>query len=207
MLRQLRGLLLAIAATTLFATGLLFAPAPFAAVPATEVRPVTDTLHGEQVTDNYRWLEGDNSDPDNMGRLTDEVAHWTDQQNAYTRNLLDQLPGRAALETRLRELMEVPRISLPGVYGDRYFHARREGGQPQAVRYVRKGIHGKDRVLLDPEQIDPSGLTTIAWTAPTRDGSLMAFGMYRSGDENTTLYLMGVRLELTTTTSLPTPRR
>ena len=96
MLRQLRGLLLAIAATTLFATGLLFAPAPFAAVPATEVRPVTDTLHGEQVTDNYRWLEGDNSDPDNMGRLTEEVAHWTDQQNAYTRNLLDQLPGRAA---------------------------------------------------------------------------------------------------------------
>ena len=57
---------------------------------------------------------------------------------------------------------------------------------------MRKGIHGKDRVLLDPEQIDPSGLTTISWTAPTRDGSLMAFGMYRSGDENTTLYLMDV---------------
>jgi prolyl oligopeptidase len=163
-----------------------------AAPPVTAIKPVTDTLHGDKVRDDYRWLEGDNSDPANMGQLTEEITQWTDRQNGHTRAVLDQLPGRAALEARLRDLMEVPRVSLPGMYGDRYFHGRQEGGQPQAVRYVRNGIHGKDRVLLDPQQIDPSGLTTVAWTAPTRDGSLMAFGMYRSGDENTTLHLMDV---------------
>ena len=164
----------------------------FAAPPATESNPVTETIHGESVTDNYRWLEGDNSDAANMGRISDDVAQWTDSQNAYTRSILDNLPGRKALEERLRELMEVPSIGSPSVYGNRYFYSKREGAQPQAVRYVREGVDGVDRVLLDPQQIDPTGLTTISWTAPNKDGSLMAFGMYSSGDENSTLYIMDV---------------
>tara|TARA_R110002072_G_scaffold42064_21_gene118865 strand:- start:127395 stop:129569 length:2175 start_codon:yes stop_codon:yes gene_type:complete len=160
--------------------------------PETEVRPVTETIHGQPVTDNYRWLEGDNSDPSNMGLVNDEVGAWTDAQNSYTRSVLDNLPGRKALEERLRELMEVPGIGAPSVYGNRYFYSKREGAQPQSVRYVRDGLDGDDRVLLDPRAIDPSGLTTVSWTAPNKDGSLMAFGMYKSGDENSTLYLMDV---------------
>ncbi len=163
--------------------------------PETETRPVTEMIHGEQVTDNYRWLEGDNSDPSNMGLVNDEVASWTDGQNGFTRSVLDNLPGRKALEERLRELMEVPGIGSPSVYGNRYFYSKREGTQPQSVRYVRDGIDGDDRVLLDPQEIDPTGLTTVSWTAPNKDGSLMAFGMYASGDENSTLYLMDVESE------------
>ncbi len=176
-------------------SALLFAAAHtlcLGAQPTTESRPITETIHGEQVSDNYRWLEGDNSDPSNMGKLTDEVASWTDTQNGFTREMLDNLPGRKALEERLRELMEVPAIGSPSVYGDRYFYSKREGTQPQSVRYVRDGLDGDERVLLDPQQIDPSGLTTVSWTAPNKDGSLMAFGMYASGDENSTLYLMDV---------------
>jgi prolyl oligopeptidase len=161
-------------------------------VPTTRIDTVVDNLHGQQVKDDYRWLEGDNSKPDNMGLVTDEVAAWTDAQNAYTRSVLDKLPGRQALESRLRELMEVPTISMPGMYGKRYFYARREGGQPQYLRYVREGVNGEDRLLLDPQAIDASGLTTVSWTAPSEDGELMAFGMYSSGDENSVLYLMDV---------------
>ncbi len=171
---------------------LVLAGSVIAAPPRTEERPVTETIHGDAVTDAYRWLEGDNSDPENMGRLTDEVTGWTDEQNGYTRSVLDNLPGREELEARLRELMEVPSIGSPVAYGDRYFTRKREGDQPQSVVYVRDGIDGEDRVLLDPEQIDPSGLTTISWTAPNPDGSLMAFGMYAAGDENSTLYVMDV---------------
>ena len=32
--------------------------------PATRVEPVTDVLHGTTIVDNYRWLEGDLSNPD-----------------------------------------------------------------------------------------------------------------------------------------------
>lgn len=174
--------------TLLFASSTIAIAVP----PETKSVPVTDTIHGNTVVDEYRWLEGDNSNPENMGLVNDEVASWTDDQNGYTRSMLDNLPGRAALESRLRELMEVPSIGSPSVYGTRYFYSRREGSQPQAVRYVREGLNGDERVLLDPLTVDSSGLTTISWTQPNEDGSLMAFGMYKSGDENSTLYVMDV---------------
>ena len=59
---------------------------------------MTEVVHGVSIVDNYRWLEGDNSSPADLGRVTADVAAWTDAQNQYTRQVLDNLPGRAALE-------------------------------------------------------------------------------------------------------------
>ena len=165
-----------------------FVPEP----PATRVAPVKETLHGVEVVDNYRWLEGDNSKPDLMGQVTPEVAAWTDQQNAYTRSVLDNLPGRKALEEKLRPLMEVGSVSTPMVRGNRYFFSRREGTENQPSFYWREGYKGDSKLLLDPAQLDSSGLTTITWISPSTDGTLVAYGTYKSGDENTTLHLMEV---------------
>lgn len=167
------------------------------APPATEARPVTDVVHGRTLVDPYRWLEGDNSDPANMGRMNDEVASWTDAQNAYTRSVLDGLPGRAEVEARIAELLSVGVVSAPTARGDRYFFSKREGDQSQALIYVRERDQVADdgwvdRVLLDPMVIDPSGLTTISWTSPSEDGSMLAFGWYRAGDENSTLHVLEV---------------
>jgi prolyl oligopeptidase len=160
--------------------------------PATRVEPVTDELHGVAVVDNYRWLEGDNSNPADAGRVTPEVAAWTDAQNRYTREVVDNLPGRAALEARLRPLMEIGSVTAPRVRADRYFFTRREGSQNQAVVYWRQGVKGESRTLIDPAAIDSTGLTTVEWFSPSPDGRLLAYGTYRAGDENTTLHLMEV---------------
>ncbi|MBX3408797.1 MAG: S9 family peptidase [Phycisphaeraceae bacterium] len=160
--------------------------------PATRVETVVNRLHGVDVRDDYQWLEGDNSDPAAMGKLTDEVATWTDAQNAYTRSVLDNLPGRRELEERLRPLMEVGSVSTPQMRGNRYFYSKREGTQNQAVVYMREGYNGESRALLDPAAIDASGLTTVSWYVPSHDGKLLAYGTYRSGDENSTLRLMAV---------------
>ncbi|MDX2132658.1 MAG: prolyl oligopeptidase family serine peptidase [Planctomycetota bacterium] len=160
--------------------------------PPTRVEPVTDTVHGVQLTDNFRWLEGNNSNPAAMGTMTDEVAAWTDAQNAYTRAFLDGLPGREAIEAELRPLMEVGSVSAPGMRGNRYFYAKREGNQNQPVFYWREGYKGEPRVLVDPAQLDATGLTTVTYVIPSHDGRLAAVGTYRSGDENTTVSLMDV---------------
>ncbi len=36
--------------------------------PATKAEPVKETLHGIEIVDPYRWLEGDNSDPKSRAR-------------------------------------------------------------------------------------------------------------------------------------------
>jgi prolyl oligopeptidase len=88
--------------------------------------------------------------------------------------------------------MEIGSISTPAMRGNRYFLAKREGSQNQPVYYWREGARGKDRVLVDPAVLDPSGLTTIEWMSPSRNGKLAAYGTYKAGDENTTLYLIEV---------------
>ena len=60
--------------------------------PDTKVDAVVEHRHGVDIPDPYRWLEGDNTDPARMGRVTPEVAAWTDAQNAHTRAVLDRKP-------------------------------------------------------------------------------------------------------------------
>lgn len=160
--------------------------------PATRIETVTDTLHGVAIQDDYRWLEGDNSNPAQMGKSNAEVSAWTDAQNAYTRSVLDTLPGRAALESRLRPLMEVGSVSAPGMRGNRYFYSRREGTQNQPRLFYRDGYKGEPKLLLDPAAIDASGLTTISWSSASKDGKLLGYGTYRAGDENSTLRILEV---------------
>lgn len=160
--------------------------------PATRVDGVTDTLHGVSLTDNYRWLEGDNSDPKQMGKANAEVSEWTDAQNAYTRSVLDNLPTRKSLEERLRPLMEVGSVSAPTMRGNRYFYSKREGNQNQPSVFYREGYKGEPKLLLDPAKLDASGLTTISWYVPSQDGKLLAYGTYRAGDENSTLRIYEV---------------
>ncbi len=160
--------------------------------PVTRIDPVRESLHGVEVVDNYRWLEGDNSNPERMGQVTPDVGAWTDLQNAHTRSILDNLPGRKALEEKLRPLMEVGSVSTPVIRGGRYFFSRREGAQNQPSYFWRESSRGDSKLLLDPAQLDPSGLTTITWISPSQDGRQVAYGTYRAGDENTTLHLMEV---------------
>ncbi|HEV2295386.1 MAG TPA: prolyl oligopeptidase family serine peptidase [Tepidisphaeraceae bacterium] len=155
--------------------------------PATPQRPVIDTLHGTAITDPFRWLEGDAK-----GNATDEVARWTDAHNARTRAVLDGLPRRAAIESRLRELMEITSVSAPKMARNRYFHTKRQGKQNQPVLYVRDGHNGPSRVLIDPNTLDQDWLVTLAWSEPSHDGTLLAFGTYRAGDENTVCHVLDV---------------
>src|SRR5690606_16124004 len=120
------------------------------APPPTPKKPVTDELHGHTIVDDFRWLEGDNSDPAQMGKVTPEVSAWTDAQNAYTRELLDNLPGRRDLEERLRPLLQIGAVTAPSRRGERYFHLKREGDQNQPAVYLREGVNGTDSVLIDP---------------------------------------------------------
>jgi len=165
-----------------------------AAPPATKVEPVTETIHGVEIVDPYRWLEGSAS-PELGGEDEDldrRVSAWTDEQNALTRSVLDGLPGRKNIEARLRELMEVGTVRAPTMRENRYFYTKREGDQAQAALYLREGAFGEPRVLLDPNTLHDEGLISLGWYTPSHDGRLLAYGTYLAGDENTTLYLMDV---------------
>jgi prolyl oligopeptidase len=171
------------------ASGADAASRPQRALVKTRVEPVVDDFFGEKIADPYRWLE-DGDAP--------AVKAWTAEQNARTRAALDGDPRRAKLHARLDELLSIGFVSGPTVRTDgkrvrRYFHYRREGTMDQPVLFVREGLDGKDRPLLDPTTFGGADATTaIDWAYLSRDGLLVAYGVSTSGDEQSTLRVRDV---------------
>ncbi|MGI8642558.1 MAG: prolyl oligopeptidase family serine peptidase, partial [Thermomicrobiales bacterium] len=144
---------------------------------------VVETLHDVKITDPYRWLEDSQSD---------ETIAWTAAQNARTGSILGNAPGRAALEARLHQLLSVGTVQAPDVRSDRFFYLKREGEQNQPVLYVRQGLDGEERAVVDPNQLGGGGLTALDWWFPSPDGRLLAYGTSRNGDEWSTLRVIDV---------------
>ncbi len=162
--------------------------APAQTRPETELRPFSYELHGAIIEDPYHWLEGSHAPevPGEDNELDERVRQWTEEQNSYTRGILDGLPGRETLEAELSQLLSRDTYGTPRMAGDWLFYTLRSGGQAQSVLYVQRGEAGEPRVLLDVNTLDETGLLALDWYRPSPDGRLVAFGTYQAGDELTT---------------------
>ena len=151
--------------------------------PSTPTSDAAETLHGETIPDPYRWLE----DGESPG-----TREWTEAQNALTRSYLDAVPGRGDLHRRLDQLLAIGAISVPTPVRGRYFYQRRDGRQNQPVLYVRQGVHGEDRAVIDPNALDPAGTIALDWYYPSDDGRLLAYGLSENGSEQSVLQVLDV---------------
>ncbi len=149
--------------------------------PRAKVEPVTDTLHGHKIVDDYRYLEDANSPA---------TQEYVREEMAYTRSVLDPLPGRDKIHQRLSELLTIGNITAPQPGGPYYFYTRREGMQNQPVLYVREALEGKDRVLVDANQMAADGTVALDWWTATHDGKYVAYGTSPSGSEMSTLHVI-----------------
>ncbi|MDP9264101.1 MAG: prolyl oligopeptidase family serine peptidase [Acidobacteriota bacterium] len=165
--------------------------------PAAKVGAVEDTLNGHKIADPYRWLEN-RDDPDSQA--------WVSKELAYTRSLLDPLPGRDKIHARLEQLLTIGTITTPQIAGPYYLHTRREGHQNQPVLYVRRGVKGNDRVLLDVNAMAADGTVALDWWYPSRDGRYVAYGTSPSGSEISTLHVLETATGKLLTDEIPQTR-
>jgi prolyl oligopeptidase len=151
--------------------------------PPTRSDHVVETLHGQSVADPYRWLE-DSANP--------EVREWTEKQNQLTRSVLDQLPGREKVHDQLSRLLDIGLIGTPEPVKGNVFYTRRQGKQNQPILYVRRGVDGTDRILVNPNIAAADGTVALDWWYPSWDGQRIAYGMSRNGSEQSTLRVRDV---------------
>ncbi len=151
------------------------------APPKAKVVPVVDMVQGHKIVDPYRYLENAN-DPD--------TRHYVDQELAYTRSLLDPLPGRDRINARLSQLIPIGTVGAPQMGGKYYFYTRREGNQNQPVLYVRESLHGSDRALVDVNKMAADATVALDWWFASEDGKYVAYGTSASGSEESTLRLV-----------------
>ena len=151
--------------------------------PYTKRIDVVEKHFGQTVPDPFRWLENDiRSDKD--------VAAWAEAQNTVTRSYLAALPGRDIFRQRLTALFDYDQVTAPRKRGDRYFYTRNSGLENQAVLYVRKGINGEERALIDPNGWSEDGAMALAEWAASEDGSKLACAVQDGGTDWRTIHVL-----------------
>ena len=151
--------------------------------PKASVRPVTETLHGTSITDPYRWMETP-TDP--------EWPPYLMGQNAYARAVLAKIPGRDELARKIGGysggVVAVSAIQAAGPY---IFSQARPAGANTFKLYVREGLHGADRLLIDPDALATAGThVSLDYFQVSPDGRYTAYGTSPAGSENSTLRIM-----------------
>ncbi|HKD18506.1 MAG TPA: hypothetical protein VKG23_11625, partial [Thermoanaerobaculia bacterium] len=185
----MRGVFIALLGTAAVSGGVLLAqPSP----PKAPVRDVTDTYFGRKVVDPYRWMEDTKST---------EFADWLKAQNAYTRAVLDKIPGRTALAERIKALDDAgPTVSSVQWADGRFFYFKTDPGSDNRKLFVRDRLDAPERLLLDTEK--PSTKEkhyTIDYFTPSLDGRYVAAGVSSGGSENSVMQI----IETATGTVLP----
>ena len=147
-------------------------------------RPVTDRYFSTDVVDNYRWLEnGDDA----------EVATWVGAQNAYARSVLDALPARDALRTKMREMESGTQVSYFSMFAraDTLFSLKYQPPKEQPVLVALSNAEdlATERVIVDPNRLDPQGGTSVDWYQASNAGKLVAVSLSTQHAERGDLHI------------------
>src|SRR5438105_346606 len=151
--------------------------------PETPKKPVSIQYHGVTVEDPYQWLEQDNDS---------QVKAWSDAQNQRTRQYLDKLPDRAAIEKQLAEWYAKTSpsysslVSRPGILFAMKFQPPKQ--QQLLVTLASADDLKSEKVVLDPNVLDAKGTTAIDWFVPSLDGKHVALSLSEGGSEDGTLH-------------------
>ncbi len=157
------------------------AGAPLQAPPKAKQEPVVEMMHGHKIVDEYRWLENAD-DP--------ATQQFTRDQLAYMHALLDKQPQREAIHKRLSELLTIGSLGAPQPAGKLYFYTRREGTQNQPILYVREGVNGSDRTLVDVNKLAADGTVALDWWHASHSGKYVVYGTSPGGSEISMLHVI-----------------
>lgn len=149
---------------------------PALTYPQTARGDVVEEQFGVRVADPYRWLEDD-------VRNNPAVRDWVTAQNRVSSAFLERLPHRTAFRARMSQLYDYERFSVPQKAGTHYFYTRNDGLQNQSVLYVRDGLSGAARTLIDPNSWSQDGATALGDWEPSKDGRYVAYGIQEGGTD------------------------
>ncbi len=151
--------------------------------PETRMDEIVDNYFGVKVADPFRWLEND---------TCAETKQWVEAQNEVTFDYLERIPFRNKIKERLTEIWDFPRYSTPFWQENYYFFFKNEGMQDHSVLYVREGIDGEPRVLIDPNEMSEDGTVSLTRLGISNNGKYLAYGISRGGSDWNEIFVLDV---------------
>jgi prolyl oligopeptidase len=152
--------------------------------PPTPSVDYVETLFGMRFSDAYHWMEAGGPAFDG----------WLSSQAAYTRDVLDTIPGRAPLLAQLHALNGgETRIGVVVLVNGRWIYEKTRPDDPVPRIYIRPAIGGAERVLIDPAEFNQGRLAAeIDYWSVSPDARFIAYGVSTGGAEVGTLRIRDV---------------
>ena len=166
--------------------------------PAVAIKPVTESVGGHEITDNYRWLE-DQKSPDTRAYIQAE-QQYTDTYFAQIKTLRDRLVAR------LTEMQRVDSVSEPTERHGRIFYAKRLAAENQGSIYFRDGLEGSEIKLVDAGTLSADGNASVSIADVSSDGKLVVYGERHGGADEESIRLLDVDTKQTLSDELPLAR-
>jgi prolyl oligopeptidase len=157
--------------------------APPAQPPVPPAKPVTDTLFGQKVVDQYRYFEQQDA----------AVTDWMKAEGRYTRSVLDGLPRHGEILSGLSGMTGSWDVvgSITRSSGGRIFYEQRSAGSDNFDLMVRDS-NGQVRKLVDVAAIRAAKGDepfAINYFQPSNDGTKVAVGISEGGSEDASLWV------------------
>ncbi|HXB39436.1 MAG TPA: S9 family peptidase, partial [Bacteroidia bacterium] len=153
------------------------------AYPKTKKDAQVDDYFGTKVADPYRWLEDDNSP---------ETKAWVDEENKVTFDYLSKIPFRGKIKTRLTQVWNFEKLSVPYKKSGMYFSFYNNGLQNQSILFMQKKLTEPRMELLDPNKLSAEGTASLSGWAVSKDGKLMAYGISHAGSDWVEIHVMEI---------------
>ncbi|HWU25103.1 MAG TPA: prolyl oligopeptidase family serine peptidase [Rhizomicrobium sp.] len=170
------------AASVVYAAGARDPLAPIGAPPkpaTAPVKPVTETLWGRKVTDNYRYME----------TLDPATIAWMKAQGAYTQAILASIKPRAALERKIAAFTgSFGFVQGYVLYGGRAFYEERAPGSDNFDLMVRDAQGTRKIIDVGALRAANGGKPyAINYFLASPDGSKIAAGISEGGSEEASI--------------------
>lgn len=154
-------------------------------LPKAEIHEVEDTYFGTVIKDPYRWMENGKSK---------EMQAWIKGQSDYANAYLKSLPMRDEIYKRLVEVSQAgDTVSEIVKNGNNFFYIRRNSNEKDFKLYVREGLTGTERLLVDPNKVinDGKRYSLNGWNVSI-DGKYVSYNIAEGGSEQGEIHVVDV---------------
>ncbi|MGW8389438.1 S9 family peptidase [Pseudoduganella sp. HUAS MS19] len=185
---------------------LLAAPAFAADLPQPPIAEKTqwmETRHGEQVTDDYRWLQE---------KTNPAVIEYLNAENSYTAAMTESIkPFADTLYKEFKDRTQPVDLSVPARRGDYYYYTRIEAGKQYQLNCRRKAAADGSYNAAAPEEImlDQNAMAeglkffALGMVLPSPDGKLLAYTTDNNGFRQYELHVKDLATGKVLSTTMP----
>ena len=142
--------------------------------PETKKEKFTETIHGYEISDSYRWLEDFTSD---------DSLDWVKRQNKFTKTFISKNKYKKNIANYLEQIWENESISIPYKIEDKTFYYFNDGSFQQSKLMIKDCDRCDERVLIDPNTFSDDGTISLGGTSVNNSADMIAFSISDGGSD------------------------